>query len=221
MPINGLASIQILATDPIGQTTSNTFHVVDESASSPPDLGHLQGIVNDLTTMIGNTWPLMLVTGSTLQSVTARQVRDVTVVPKEDILEYSHAFGTAGGRTVTGNQLPRQVCALMQFRSTVASRRFRSHNFLPPSFSEASVSGDMFVGGSESYWSQCQGWRANLATGLASAATRWSGSTITNYSLCSFSNAAQRLHIPSVALTSALVLSPNVRWLRSRARGTT
>jgi|SRR5215471_431678 len=221
MPINGLASVNILASDPVGQTTSNTFHVVNESSSDPPDLAHLKGIADDLTTMVTNTWPLMLVVGSSLNSITVRQVRDVTVTPKEDVLEFSKALGNAGARTVTGNQLPRQVCALMQFRSVVASRRFRSHNFLVPCFSEAAVNGDVFAGGSESYWSNINGWKSNLATGLADAPTRWSGTTISQYSLCNFSNKAQSFHLPSVALTSALIISPKVRWLRSRNKGTT
>ena len=221
MPINGLASIQLLSHDSTGQVSSNTFHVVDESQSTPPDLGHLQGIANDFHIVIQAAYPGMLPTTSSWDSITVRQVRDNTVTPKEALLEYSRAEGVPGTRSLSANLLPRQACALLQLRSVVASRRFRSHLFMPPAFNQAAVTGDMLTGTGNEYWNAVNNFRAALASGLASATARWSGSTLSNFSVCSFSNAAQLQHVASVALTSAVVIAPDVRWLRSRRRGTT
>lgn len=221
MPINGLALAKFISVDSTGQQAVNTFHIVDETQSSPPDLSHLQGLANDLWSDFHTPYQALLTPGQTLTTCQVSQVRDPTVAPPEPLLEAQAVGNIVGIRTVTGNPSPRPVCALLQFRTPVTSRSFRGHMFLPPALSQASYNGDLFAGGSEAYWQAALTLQALFTNGTATGGTRWGGTTLANYFLCVYSRKIELTHGTSVALVTTVTLSNKVRWLRSRARGTT
>jgi hypothetical protein len=93
--------------------------------------------------------------------------------------------------------------------------------FLPPALSQASYANDLFVMGSEAYWQAALTIQALMTNGMATGGSHWSGSVIGTYDLCVYSHKIQLQHGQSVALVTSVTLSNKVRWLRSRARGTT
>ena len=151
--------------------------------------------------------------------LSATQVRDPKITPPEVVLQAQHPLSVSGVRTASTNFSPQPACALINFRTAVASRRFRSWMFLPPAMDSGSLLGDNFQT-TNAYWTSCVTLNSAYTTGTANAATRWTGTTLTNYSLCCYSKRAELLSTDSVALILSTSLSKRVRWLRSRQRGT-
>jgi len=219
MPINGLAHIAFSGLLPSGQAWVNTFYVVNENETSPPTIAHLQGLADDLAPVFTTPYQGNLVSGASFTLIRATQVRDPKITPAEVVLQAQHPLSVSGVRTASTNFSPQPACALINFRTAVASRRFRSWMFLPPAMDSGSLLGDNFQT-TNAYWTSCVTLNSAYTTGTSIAATRWTGTTLTNYSLCCYSKRAELLSTDSVALILSTSLSKRVRWLRSRQRGT-
>ena len=216
----GLISLQLVSHIDNGQQISNTIHVSDETAGSPPDLTHLQGVVEEFAALAVTPYKNLLTTADTFDTIIGKQVADPLSVPPDVVLEYQHTVGGAGTRTFpAANRGPDQLCGLVGFYTPNASRRFRGHNFMPPLHDNTQLQGEA-LSPTGSYYIAMGGWVTFLQTGLVNATTRWTGSHLGAYSIVIYSKRAAQTGQPSVANCSAILRSTQTRWLRSRARGT-
>lgn len=215
---NGLAGVTFLSTAPNGQGISNTFHVSNPGAGSPPDLTELTALGTDLVTWFGTAYRATLGTTSTLVNVTTRQVSDPTT--PSVILEAVTVVNGAGSRSVgAGSSVPYSLCGVLSLHTPNASRRSRGHMFLPPCQVSGPLAGNLLNTG-DAYYTNAVALAAKFAAGCGVSPT-WTGSHLSNYGLVIYSKTAAKVGAPSVSLCSAATINPSVRWLRSRERGTT
>jgi len=208
--------IQVLSHADTGQAISNSFHL-SRAGGSPPSLADLTQLAADWVAYFSTTWRACLSTAFTWDSVIAKQVVDPTTV--DSPLEATNAVNLAGTRAGVTHGGPASICALISIKSPVASRRARAHVFGPPSYNTADLNGDNYATAG-SYWIAMAAYVAKLATGCSPTAT-WTGTGLSGWYLAQYSRAAALAGQPHVFASTAVVLQPKVRWLRSRERGTT
>jgi hypothetical protein len=220
MPLDGLASVQLLSHDGQGQEISNTFFVSDETASAEPSLAELTGIAADFAALAVTPYKALLHTSNTFDLIKVSQVADPTVTPPEVVMAAVHGVGGAGTRTTSTLPVtPKEMTGLLKLTTPNASRRFRGHLFLPAFLDSQAFANDS-LDQSSVWWTAANAFRLVLDSGRVDATPRWSGATISKYSLVCFSRAAAKLGQASVANVSQTSLSTKVRWLRSRNKGT-
>lgn len=209
---NGLARVTFLSKYGNGQAISNTFHIFNATAGAPPDLAELTQLGTDLHTYFATAYEAVLTADDTFVQITVGQVTDPTspVVELEAVNTVNHVGSLSSGRTT-----PRSAAVLFSLRSPVASRRSRGHLFLPGIPSSSSLNGDNWSSSLLTNWNSLQ---ALFNNGVAPTPT-WTGAALADYYLAIYSKTGALLGEPSVNGVSAVVVSPVVRWLRSRERG--
>lgn len=214
---NGLASVQFLGHDFDGQTTSNTFHIHNSGAGSPPDFAELETLGTQLLAQFTTEYRGMGGTAWTWDSIITRQVFDplAPVVYEEAVT----AVDLAGTRTTGGPYCPQGLCGVISMKTPNASRRFRGHMFLPPTRSADQIDGNVFQV-TEDYWLNGVTYAAELFKGTP-LGSGWTGSALSDYGLVIYSKRAAQLSLASVANVSSVVMKPKVSFLRSRERGGT
>lgn len=214
---NGLIAVQLLGHSSDGQATSNTFHLSNPSAGSPPDFDELTGVANDLDTWLTTQYRAIAVTTWTFDSIVCRNVTD----PANPVVtqEAQKSIGSAGTKNVSGSAVPQALSPLLFFQTPNASRRFRGHLFLPPIVNAADVSGNVLNTGT-AYYTTLQAFRDKLRAGIATSRT-WTGSHLSNYNLVLYSKVAAQQGLASVANVQTVGIRNPVAFLRSRQKGTT
>ena len=212
---NGLAQIQIQSLMDDGQAVSNSVHINDVGAGTPPDVPTLLQLATDWWTYFSATYLALAPTTMTVEQVVARQVSDPAA--PVIVLEATHPVGTAGSRGTGARQGPQSLCGIASMKTPNASRRFRGHNFLPPIVDVASLSGNV-LDPSAAYATAAAAYVAKLQTGCQPSVT-WTGTDLSAWSLCIYSHAAAVLSSPSVAAVQLVTLKSKVSFLRSRERG--
>jgi hypothetical protein len=216
--LGGLAAINIITKDYRGQATSNTFHVLKPSESSPPDLSELTALVGDIITWFQSSYLALIWGGGFFYSVSASQVQSTASPdPRIEYISVPNVAGTAG--SAGSLVMPNEVCPVLSIHTSIASRRSRGHLFFP-STSKAGLSDNDTYTNTGTYWTAVQALAAKFAAGATTSPT-WTGSTLSNFSLCVFSRTAEKASESDVFIASGAVVSTKVHFLRSRSRGTT
>lgn len=201
-----------------GQAVSNTFHVWQgSSGGSPPDLAELQGLAADIEAWFATTYKALLPTDATFVQITCRQISDdvATDAPLEALL----VIAAAGTHTTSSPYAPEAACQCMSIKTPIASKRYRSHLMLPPLWTTGEINGNAIVM-SGAYGTAATALAAKFTAGVLPSPT-WTGSHLSNYTLSTYSKVAQLAGDAPIAFATGVVLQPQVRWLRSRERGTT
>jgi hypothetical protein len=212
--IDGLISATFLSFYGSGQAISNTFHLQDPGAGSPPDLAELTAVANDLDTWFTSTYRACLLTGDTFKQITTRQVADPTTPGAviEAIVVKSLAGTIAQSRTT-----PESASVLMDISTNVAAKWARGHLFLPGAYSGSFLSGNIWTAGSlTNFDTLVAKWTAGCTLSPS-----WTGSSLANYSLAVFSKQQNKIPAPQVTIAFNATRNAKVHWLRSRERGST
>lgn len=212
---NQLAVVTFLSFTQFGQAVSNTFHITKGPGGSPPDLATLQGLADDLNAVFSDDYRSVLDEDSIFQQITVKQVADPT--DPEPVAAALHTSGLAGTREITGELSPQSLCAVIRFRTAIASKRFRGHLFAPPCFQATDQNGDKF-NVSTNYIGHLNNLASTFEAGSAGG-DGWTGDTLSDWELCIFSKAAALESQPSVSPVTAVTVPLDVHWLRSRERG--
>ena len=182
-PFPGICAIQIQSHAVDGQAIINTVHITDPGLGTAPDLTTLGDLATQFWTWIASTYTALCTTDVTIDQTVAKQVEDPTAPGV--ILEAAHPIGVAGTRGLGARQGPRSLCGVASFKTPVASRRFRGHNFLPPVMDVASLSGNN-LDATGAYWTAAQAYVAKLQAGCAPAVT-WTGAQLSAWRLAIYS----------------------------------
>lgn len=210
--IDGLAACTILSTYASGQAISNTFHIQDPGAGSPPDLAELTGLANDLDTWFTSTYRAVLLTTDTFKQITCRQVPDPTTPGAVvEAIVVKNQLGTIAQVRTT----PQSASVLMDISTNVAAKWARGHLFLPGAYSGSFMSGDVWAAGSLTNFDTLV---AKWTAGCTLSPT-WTGSHLSNYSLAIFSKQQNKIPAPQVTIAFNATRNAKVHWLRSRERG--
>lgn len=199
------------------QVAVNTFYIT-KVGHGVPSLADLTALSTDLATYFTTTYKALYRTDGMFDTVTCYQVSDPSLpVP---VLEVQATVNAAGTRSTAGTGGPDQLCAVLSLKTQLVGRRYRGHQFLPPSTIQADVTGAGFtVAGA--YWVAVLAYAAKLQTGCLPTPT-WTGSTLSSWTLCVFSTmAAKTLTPPYASGVFSVVATNRSHWLRSRYRGTT
>jgi len=220
MPLPGVVQLQWLSTALGGQHCVNTLHLADAALSTPPDLDKLALIAGEFYNHVGQQYLNLCSNRSTLVSLTAQQVRDPTILPTDVVLEYELAAGIPGTRPDgNGNVSANTLTGLLVLKTPNASRRFRGHNFLPP-FLDSQAFATNSILSTSTWWTAATLYATKLSDGIVDSATRWPGQELPKWSLVCYSRRAALQGTPYVANVSHVQVSPALRWLRSRNKGT-
>jgi hypothetical protein len=212
--IDGLARVTFLSYYASGQAVSNTIHVVDPGAGSPPDLTELTNLLGDIDTYFTTAYRACLLTGDKLAQYTAAQVADPTTPGA--VVEAIRVKNLAGTIAQT-RTMPQSASVLCDISTNVAAKWARGHLFLPGYYSGAGVSGDIWTAGSVTMFD-------TLVTKYNDGCTLspvWTGTTLSNYSLAIFSKQQNKVIAPQVTIAFGATRNAKVHWLRSRERGST
>lgn len=212
---NGVVKVTFLSQLASGQSVSNSFHLSDSGAGSPPDVAELTGLATDLQTYFDTTYRNVLMNADLFQKITCYQVTDPlapVIIEEASVFPNQAGTGSAGSRST-----PDSVAGVMSFKTPNASRRYRGHIILPGPWVNTALLNDK-IDQTNNWWTNALALVAKFATGIAPSPT-WTGSHLSNYELVIFSKAAALASAASVANVSAVVLDPYVHWLRSRERG--
>lgn len=214
---NGQIAVQFLGHTASGQTTSNSFHIANAAAGSPPDLTELQNVGAQLLTQFSATYRALGVTTWTWDSIITKQVVD----PLNPVvyLEAVTNVALAGTRTIAGHAVPEALCGVVSLKTPNASRRFRGHMFAPPAFNDATLSGNLLDSGN-AYWTNLGLFAAELFKGTP-LGSGWTGAQLSHYELVIYSKTAALAAQPSVANVSGVTVKTKASFLRSRERGGT
>jgi len=220
VPLNGLIRVNLIGTALSNQQVANTFYVGELSSNSAPSYDKLQGVAEDLYTWLGTQYRATIHDATTFNRIECHQVADPTVVPPELTLKYVKTVDLPGTRAQSGSTITaQQECALLAFATGIASRKFRGHNFLPPALDIAALNGANWSSTS-TYWLSCVQYKARIEAGIEGASSRWTGPELGNWVLVQYSRKARLDGQAWVQTTQAVTLSPEIRWLRSRSKGT-
>lgn len=214
-PFAGIAQVQIQSHMADGQAVVNSVHITDPGLGVAPDLPTLTALATEWWTYFSTTYTALAPTTMTIDQIVTRQVEDPT--SPGVILEAAHPVGTAGSRGTGARQGPQSLCGVASFKTPVASRRFRGHNFLPPILDVASLSGNS-LDGSAAYQTAAAAYVARLQTGCAPTVT-WTGTNLSAWRLSIYSRTAASLGLPQNADVQLVTLKSKVSFLRSRERG--
>lgn len=214
---NGQASLQFLSHTAVAQTVSNTFHVANSGAGSPPDFDALLALATQAAAQFATTYKALMPAASTWDTVVAKQVIDPTTTTVA--LEATYAVDAVGTRAIAGSGVPNSLCGVLALKTPNASRRFRGHLMLPPAIDGDAMNGNNWVT-SNAYYTAMVAFAAEMAKGTPDGAG-WTGSELSNYGLVIYSRTAALAAEPSVANVQTLVVRPKIAWLRSRERGAT
>lgn len=198
-----------------GQAVSNTFHIADPGAGSPPGFTDLLALADEVNTWLGTEYRQLMSDQCTHDAVIARQVSDP--LNPVIVLEATKTVGVAGTRSSTGNHIPEAICAVIAEKTPNASRRFRGHMFAPPAVNQAAVNGDNLAT-TDAYWTALAAYIAKLQAGCQPTVT-WTGTHLASYELSIYSKKAASLGQPNVAAVSLVTPRLKAAWLRSRERG--
>lgn len=199
----------------LNQDISNTIHLT-RAGGGPPSLADLTQLANDVITYFSVTYRNTLSNNFSWLSVTTKQIVDPTTV--DSPLEYQAPTNLAGTRGLITHNSPASLCALIQLKTPVASRRARGHIFCAPSYAQNELNGDVYNGGA-GYATGVIAFAAKLATGCSPTPT-WTGTGLSTWFLGCYSKAAALQGQPHAFAATACVWSPTVRFLRSREKGT-
>jgi len=210
--IDGLVGVTFLSQYASGQAISNTFHIQDPGAGSPPDLAELTGLANDLDSWFTASYRACLLTGDTFKQITTRQVADPTTpgAVVEAIVVKNQAGTIAQSRTT-----PESASVLMDLSTNLAAKFARGHLFLPGAYSGSFLSGNIWTAGSLTNFDTLVGkWSAGCTL-----SPTWTGSHLSNYSMAIFSKQQNKVPGPAVNICFTATRNAKVHWLRSRERG--
>lgn len=210
-----VVSVNFHSQTDLGQDISNTIHLT-RAGGSAPSLADLTTLATDVTTYFSATYRATMANQFTWLSTTVKQVVDPTTV--DNPLEYVNPVNLAGTRGAITHNSPASLCALIQLKTPVASRRARGHIFLAPSYAQNEMNGDVY-NGAAGYAVGVIAFAAKLATGCSPTPT-WTGTGLSTWYLGCYSKRAAQLGVPHAFACTAAVWSPQVRFLRSRERGT-
>lgn len=212
-----LASLQILGHMQNQQTVSNTIHVAKPGSGVAPDVPTLQGLADEFWAYISTTYLATFHASGFVDQVVAKQVMDPKI--KDSPLEAQHIVNAAGTHSPPGAVVPQSLCGVVSLKTQLASRRGRGHLFMPPALSATSFTADLLTV-SDPYYVALTAFATALQKGCTLSPT-WSGTHLSQWSLCIFSKAAALLSQTDVAICSAVIVKPKAYWLRSRSHGGT
>jgi hypothetical protein len=174
-----------------------------------------KGDSGSISTWLTN-YRAMLPTFYRLDRLVLSQVHDPND-PGDTILEYVKDISLAGTRTVDG-LTPKELCAVMQLKTAIASRRTRGRFFAPPCSNKADVIGDNFDA-TTAYANAVGTFTNELMKSAASAggshwAGAWDGTDLCIYSRRELQTGGTADEAKEDVLTAVKVW--RVHWLRSR-----
>ncbi len=209
-----VAKVNILSTLPTGQAVSNTFYVHNPGLGIP-GLTEITNLATDIDTYFTTTYRAMLTSLATMVAIRTYSVPDPTT--KEPYLEYVLQKNLAGTGAFTQSG-PDSACAVAALQTSVAAKYARGHLFLPPQLLSTMDNNGRNWNQSSGSWAAWLAFVAKMATGCGASPT-WTGSTLSQYTLCIFSKQQNKVVGAAVTDCSTVTLRPEVRWLRSRERG--
>lgn len=215
--IDGLVKVNFLSHDSDSQVVSNTFHIVQPGAGSPPDFDELLQVATDAAAQFEASYLSLQVVSSVWDLVVCKQVSDGD--PGDVLLEATYAVAESGTRTETGSYIPWGICGVASIKTPNASRRFRGHLLLPPCRTAGSVDGNV-LNTANAYYTAAGAFVDDLNLGTIGGGG-WTGSALSNYNLCIFSRTAAAASDPPVANAQTVIVRPKASFLRRRERGAT
>lgn len=214
--LNGIAKVSMVSHLGSGQTIVNTVHIAKAGLGTPPTITQLSDLAAQWSTYFAPTYEALLTTQDTFDRIQVSQVPDPAAPTAP--LEAVQLVNAGGGRTPGGAQVPDSLCAVLSLKTTIASRRFRGHLFMPPVINNASVASGNNVGTSGAYYTALSNFAARLATGGTLAPT-WTGAELSTWVLVVYSRVAAAAALAYDTPVFAVTISPKFHWLRSRERG--
>jgi hypothetical protein len=212
--VEDVARVNYLAILPTGQAVSNSFHVHSPGLGEP-DIGFLADLAGDVDAYFTTTYRAMFTATATVKAVRTFSVP--VAGTKDPYLEYVFNINLVGtnGNTQTG---PDSLCAVAAVQTPVAKRFARGHIFLPPQTLATMDNNGKLWNQSAGSWASWAAFVAKLATGCAPSPT-WTGSALSASRLAIYSKVQDKVVGDLVTEATAVTLRPEVRWLRSRERG--
>jgi hypothetical protein len=213
--LNGLVTVNFLSHLSDAQAVSNTFHLSNQGAGSPPDEAHLEALASQLHDQFAVTYRALHVVSSVWDTITCTQVSDG--LANDVLLQATFAVAQQGTRTESGTYVPNGLCGVASLKTPNASRRFRGHLMLPPCRTAGSVDGNA-LNPTNAYYTAAAAFAAEMAKGSPTGAG-WTGSELGDYFLAIFSKTAALNGDPAVANVQTVIIRPKASFLRRRERG--
>lgn len=186
-----------------GALIVNVLHVEVDTLTSPPNWG---SIAADVHTWLGTPWNNILTTNETFDQV---------VVTDENYPGSTHGQGvstvaTQGARTLNDNHIDPAMCLVVSWKTAVAKRYARGHNFLPPATDGSAITGGGIFLSTSPYYVACNGFTLTFAGGHTAGSTSYVPEVFSRHQVAL---AATPFTFPITARS----LPVKQRWLRSRS----
>ncbi len=214
-PLADLVKVNLLASLSTGQACSNTFYI-HKAGLGIPGLSELTSLATEIDTYFNATYRAMLTTADTYVAVRTYQAVDPTA--KGPYLEAVLPKNSAGTVAFT-RDCPESTCGIMAIQSSVAKRYARGRLFLPSNWQAADMNNGRKFNLTSTYYLNGVALAARFATGAGPSPT-WTGAHLAGYTLCIFSGQQDKVVGPAITDASAVIMRPEVHWLRRRERGT-
>jgi hypothetical protein len=199
-----------------GVEFANTFGLYCHDSTDPVTAGvlldflqsaYIDGLITDYKGLLSDT--------CTLDSLVARRCFDPQD-PTDPAPEASRTVDEEGLRSSDGDS-PLPMCILMSGHTDTASRRARSHKFLPPALDSAAlISHDEWNLGAD-YYLAANGVRENLQQLLYTAGGEHAGGAAGDFDLATYSLKSRQEDLDNYLFRwTSISLKHEPHWLRSR-----
>lgn len=142
------------------------LHVEVDTLASPPNWG---SIATDVDAWLSQHWQNML---STADRYDQCVVTDENY-PGSTHGQGVHVSGVDGTRTLTDTSLRPAVCGVVSWKTAVAKRYARGHNFLPPAYSSQSSAANGGWQGANAYYTSMIDFCSTFAGGHTAGSTSY------------------------------------------------